>query len=156
MRKPLVEAQVKPEEEEPCSSTSSVTAPRVSPESPPSLKPVVSSVLDRVLTCVWGTSLWFPFLTCSWQFFFSHKVCEIQLKSTNSCGSLEELAQAGDGLFPQDWRELSAKALWAPRMCCGKFFNYCFHLFSSFRTSLFLFLFVIWLYFKKTHQFLLN
>lgn len=70
MRKPLVEAQVKPEEEEPCSSSSSVTAPRVSPESPPSLKPVVSSVLDRVLTCVWGTSLWFPFLTCSWQFFF--------------------------------------------------------------------------------------
>lgn len=70
-------------------------------------------------------------------FFFSHKVCEIQLKSTNSCGSLEELAQAGDGLFPQGWRELSAKALWAPGMCCGKIFNYCCHLFSSFRTSLF-------------------
>lgn len=52
MRKPLAEAQMKPEEEEPRSSSSSVKAPRVSPESPPSLKPVASSVLDRVLTCV--------------------------------------------------------------------------------------------------------
>lgn len=53
----------------------------------------------------------FPSSHALGSFFFSHKVCEIQLKSTNGCDSLEELAQAGDGLFPQGWRELSAKAL---------------------------------------------
>lgn len=125
-------------EEKLCSSSPSFKVPRVSPELPPSLKPMASSVLTESSRVTEETSLWFPFLT--WLLaIFSVKACQIQLNSTHSCGSLEELAQAGDDLFPQGWRELAVKALWAPGMCYGKIFNYCFHLFSSFRITFFYF-----------------
>lgn len=89
----------------------------------------------------------------SWQFFFSVKVCESQLNRTHSCDSLEELAQAGYSPFPEGWWELAVKALCVQGMCCGKIFNYCFQLFSSFRTTFFPFLFEIWLHLKKNSYF---
>lgn len=134
--KRLAEVHMQSEEEKLCGSSPSFKVPRVSPEPPPSLKLMASSVLDRALTCDCWDKLVISFLT--WLLAtFSVKVCQIQLDSTHSCDSLEELAQAGDGPLPQGWRELAVKTLWASEMCYGKIFNYFFHLFSSFRITSF-------------------
>lgn len=141
---------MKPEEEEPCSSSSVVTAPGVSPESPPSLKPVVSSVLDRALTCVWGTSLWFPFLTCSWQFFFfltkyvrfswRAQTAVILWKSLRKLGMVCSLKAGGNYLLKPS----------EPRGCVvGRFSIIASICLVALELCFFLFLFVIWLYLKK-------